>query len=94
MNSIIPQLMSCLEDLQDKRSKAQMATIIRRQTEIEMTALGLAQPKYNVRQDELDRAYQNKLEGVKMYKNRTGRGLMDSKHAIEDAMEGRVAVTH
>ena len=86
MRTVIPQLYSCMLNVDNKSSKDQLATIIRREVEIDLESAGFTSTKNTVTQHEIELTRDGrKLEAVKSYKNRTGKSLMESKHAVEAA---------
>jgi ribosomal protein L7/L12 len=84
---IINNLLSCLEQTSDKHSKKLLSTVLRRELENEMRKRGYINLRPEPTVYELSLANNNKkLEAVKMYKERTGLGLLESKRAIEGRM--------
>ena len=88
MRSIINELFVVLGAVGDQRSKKDIARIIRREIEIELEDAGLKHEnnfKPTNREIQIADSGQ-KLEAVKLYKNRTGRTVLESKHEIEAHM--------
>ena len=85
LNPIIQSLFDCMEQTSDVKSKKDLATIIRREMDSEFARVGCGSV-HVVSRREIDLVHDGrKLEAVKSYKNRTGKTLMESKHAVEQA---------
>lgn len=87
MRNIFDELFSVMSNTSDQRSKKDIARIIRREIEIELEDHGLHSNNLRPTQREISLADSGKkLDAVKLYKNRTGRSLLESKHEIEAHM--------
>jgi ribosomal protein L7/L12 len=90
MRQVIIDLVECINGVSDTRSKKELATIVRRELEIDLQDAGVTSDNTRVTQREVSLANNGKkLEAVKLYKKRTGASLIDAKHAVEAAMSGR-----
>ena len=88
MRPVITDLFDCISRVDDKRSKKELATILRRELEIDLQDVGVHSDNMKVTPREISLANSGKkLEAVKSYKNRTGRSLLESKRAIEAEMD-------
>lgn len=90
MRRIIETLFNCVQECDSEKSKQELARIIRRELESDFQGIGIynGNSSTTVRTSEINMAVDGrKLDAVKAYKNRTGLGLLDSKRAIEAAME-------
>lgn len=90
MRKVVSDLLDCMNRVEDQRSKAQLATIIRREIEHDLVEAGLKFNNLQPTKIEIRLANNGeKLEAIKRYKNRTGCSLMESKNAIEAHMDFR-----
>ncbi len=88
MRQVISDLFDCIRLVDDKRSKKELATILRRELEIDLNEAGVHSDNLRVTPREVSLANSGKkLDAVKSYKNRTGLSLMEAKHAVEAAMD-------
>lgn len=87
MRQVIIDLVECINAVSDTRSKKELATIVRRELEIDLQDAGVTSDNTRVTQREVSLANNGKkLDAVKLYKKRTGASLIDAKHAVEAAM--------
>lgn len=87
MRNIFDDLFNVLSATSDKRTKMDIARVIRREIEIELEDHGVSSNNFKPTNREINLADSGKkLEAVKLYKNRTGRSLLESKHEIEAHM--------
>ena len=87
MRKIFDDLFNALGATSDKRTKLDLARIIRREIENELKDNGVHSTNFQPTPREISIADSGKkLEAVKLYKNRTGRSLIEAKHEIEAHM--------